>query len=243
MRAHLLLAASLLLVPGSSLHAQTAVDPAGHWSGAIHVPPFNGAGSREIAIEIDLAANNAGTLAGTFAQPGQAVKGLPLANVAHEGNTVSFEIKANGGGRFRGTLADATSISGEFVTAEGGYNIPFDLKRTGEARIAAAPKSPAIGKELEGTWNGSIDVGGKRERLVLKMTNQPDGTAIGTIQDLDGSNVEIPIAMTQKASSVTIDVAVVGATYAGELNPSAELTGTWTQGPVNLPLTFKRVTK
>jgi hypothetical protein len=241
--ARLLIAASLLLVPARVLFAQAPVDPSGHWAGAIHVPPFNGAGSREVAVEIDLATNAAGVLGGTFTQADQGVKGLPLSNVSRDGRTVSFEIKANGGGVFRGTQSDATSISGEFVTTQGGFNIPFDLKRTGDARIAPAPKNPPIGKELEGTWNGSIDVGGKPERLVLKMSNLPDGTSTGTIQDVDGSNVEIPVAMTQKASNLTIDLSVVSASYTAVLNADNELVGTWTQGPLSLPLTFKRVSK
>lgn len=240
----LLLAASLLLVPTSSLLAQTAVDPSGHWTGAIHVPPFNGAGSREVAIDIDLAKNGKGELTGTFGQPAQNVKGLPLSKVAVEGRSVSFELKATtGGGLFRGTLADAAAMSGEFVTTEGGYAIPFSLTRTGDAQIAPAPKSAPISKELEGTWNGTIEAGGKQERLVLKLANQPDGTAAGTILDLDGSNVEIPIAMTQKASNVTIDVASVGGSYVAVLNGGTELVGTWTQGPATLSLTFKRAAK
>ena len=107
----------------------------------------------------------------------------------------------------------------------------------------AAPKSAAIGKELEGTWNGAIEVGGKQERLVLKMANQADGGATGTIQDLDGSNVEIPIAITQKASNLTVEVVAVGASYVATLNAGAELVGTWNQGEVKLPVTFTRVTK
>ena len=81
-------------------------------------------------------------------------------------------------------------------------------------------------------------------RLVLKMANQPDGTATGTIVSLDGSGVEIPIAMTQKASSLTVDVASVGATFAGVLNTAGtELAGTWTQGPSAFALTLKRAAK
>ena len=57
--------------------------------------------------------------------------------------------------------------------------IPFDLKRAGLAQIAPTPKSAPIGKELEGRWSGTIDVGGKTERLVLKMTNHADGTSTG----------------------------------------------------------------
>ena len=94
-----------------------------------------------------------GVLTGTFSQPEQGVKGLPLSNVSREGHTVSFEIKANGGGLFKGTQADATSISGEFVTTQGGYNVPFDLKRTGDARVAAGAEERAdrqgTGRHLE----------------------------------------------------------------------------------------------
>ncbi len=240
----LLLAGSLLLGPASSLFAQAAVDPSGHWTGVIHVPPVNGAGSREVDIAIDLAKNADGGVDGRFGQPDQNVSGLPLSRVAVDGRSVSFELEAtNGGGLFRGMVTDSGTLFGEFVTSEGGYHIPFDVKRTGDAQIASAPQSAPIDKELEGSWTGAIDVGGKSERLVLKMTNHADGTATGTILDLDGSNVEIPVALTQQASSLTIEVATVGATYNAVLNAGHELVGTWTQDAMKLPLTFKQVSK
>jgi hypothetical protein len=242
--ARVLLTASLFALPASSLLAQTMADPSGHWAGAIHVPPFNGAPAREIAIEVDLAKKPDGALAGTFAQPAEGVKGLPLSSVAVNGKAVTFELKATaGGGLFHGTLADGAKMSGEFTTAQGGFNIPFDLARTGDAVIAPAPKGGPIGKELEGTWNGTIEAGGKQERLVLILASQPDGTSTGTIRDLDGSNVDIPVAVTQKGSNVTVDIAVTGASYAAVLSPSGELAGTWSQSAITLPLTFKRVTK
>jgi hypothetical protein len=236
----LILATALLLAPAAPLLAQAAADPSGHWTGAIHVPPYNGASAREVGIEIDLAKNATGELAATFS--GQDVNGLPLANVSFDGTTVSFELRANGGGVFKGKLPDPKSIAGEFVTTEGGYTVPFNLSRTGDAKIAAAPRSAAIGKDLEGTWNGAIEFEGKKERLVLKMTNQADGSSVGTVRDLDGSNVEIPVAMRQSASNVTIEVVAVAATFTGELK-GAELAGTWNQGPLSLPVTFTRGTK
>jgi len=236
----LLLVASLLLLPAHALLAQTAVDPSGHWTGAVHVPAFDRNPAREVSIEVDLAKNANGALAGTFGQPAQGVKGLPLSAVAADGLSISFEIKVSDGGLFRGTLSDATTMSGEFITTQGGHAIPFSLTRTGDARIAPAPKSAPIDKELEGTWNGTLEVDGRSERLVLTMANQPDGTAMATIVDLDGSGIEIPIAVTQKAANLTLDVAVVGGSYVGVINAGSELVGTWTQGPVTLPLTFKR---
>jgi hypothetical protein len=237
----LALTASLLAVP-ATLFAQAPPDPSGHWTGAIHVPAFNGASPREVGFEVDLAKDAKGEFAATFNQPDQHLHGLPLGNVRVDGTTVSFELKANSGGVFTGTFADGRSISGEFTTSEGGYAVPFNLARTGDAVIAAAPRSAAIGKELEGTWNGAIEFQGKTERLVLKLTNQADGSAIGSIVDLDGSNLEIPVGISQKAANVTIEVAAVAASITGTLN-GADLTGTWNQGPVSLPVVFTRGAK
>lgn len=235
----LLVSGALLLAPAAPLLAQAAPDPSGHWTGAIHVPAYNGASPREIGIDIDIAKSAGGALDATFSQAAQNIKGLPLGKVTLDGRSVSFELRANGGGLFKGTLADAKTMTGEFVTSEGGYTIPFDLARTGDAQIAAPPRSAAIGKELEGTWNGIVEFEGKQERLVLTLANQPDGTAAGTIHDLDGSNVDIPIAVTQKAANVTVEVPSVSASFTGVLNGN-QLAGTWNQGPLSVPLTFTR---
>jgi hypothetical protein len=229
------LIAALLLLPASSLPAQPAVDPSGHWEGSIQIQP-----NMEMKVEMDVAKNAKGELAGTFGQPAQGVKGLPLSMVAVEGRSVRVVVKGGPeAATFQGTLsADGKSMAGDVNQA--GRAVPFSLTRTGDARIAAAPKSPPIGKELEGTWNGTLDVNGAQMRLVVKMANQPDGTATGTIVSPDGSGMEIPIAMTQKASNVTVDVASVGASFVGVLNgPGTELTGTWTQGSTALPITFR----
>ena len=189
----MLLVAALLVVPVSSLQradCRRSVRPLGR-----NDPD---APNMAIKVEVDLAKNSKGELAGTFGQPAQQVKGLPLSTVAVEGRSVRFVVK--GGpepATFQGTLSpDGKSISGD--AAQGGHTVPFTLTRTGDAQDCAAPKSAPIGKELEGTWNGTLDVNGAQMRLVLKMANQPDGTAAGTIVSLDGSGVEIPIAITQK---------------------------------------------
>ena len=104
----LIVAAALLIAPAASVFAQAAPDPSGHWSGAIHVPPFNGASAREIGVEIDLAKNAKGAIDGRFSQPAQNVKGLPLSNVSVNGRAIAFQLKATrGGGLFPGTPGDA----------------------------------------------------------------------------------------------------------------------------------------
>src|ERR1700730_14802219 len=98
--------AALLLLPAPSVLAQTDVDPSGHWEGTVHMP------EKEMKIEIDLAKNSKGNLAGTFGQPAQSVKGLPLPTVAVEGRSVRFVVKGDAEpSTFKGVLsADGKSI-------------------------------------------------------------------------------------------------------------------------------------
>jgi len=217
--------------------AQSPPVPSGHWEGTLQIPDM------ALNIEIDLAKNGGGAWAGTFGQPAQGVKGLPLSTVAVDGTSIRFIVQGGEApSTFEGTLADdGQSISGKVTQSQ--FTIPFTLNRTGDARIAPAPKSPPIGKELEGAWNGALDLGPRQMRIVLTMANQPDGTATGTVLSVDGSGVEIPIAILQKAPHVTIDVPSVGASYAAVLNAAGtELTGTWTQQSAALPLTLRRTT-
>ena len=236
----MLVTIALLFLPARSPAAQSLADPSGHFEGSIQAPDM------EVAIGIDLFKNSHGQMAATFAQPSDGITALPFATVDVNSQTVRLVLRSgSGGGTFQGTLsADGKTLSGDFVTAEGGYVVPFNLTRTGDARIPSAPKSAAIGKELEGTWNGTLEVTGKQMRLSVNLTNQSDGTSAGTVISQDGSNVEVPVAIVQKAAEVTLDVPSVNASIVVTLNPAGtELTGHYVQGGLSLPLTLHRMAK
>jgi uncharacterized protein len=231
------LAATLMLLIGAlPLRAQNAADPSGHWEGAVQAPGMT------VTVEVDLARNARGELIGTFGQPQQNLKGLPLSNVSVDGTSVTFQVGTVAGERtFRGTLgADGKSLSGEYASPVVG-TVPFNLVRTGDARMAARPKIAAIAKELEGIWEGRLDVDGGL-RLVLTMANQPDGTSIASIMNVDQGRLEVPVtAITQSSSQLTLEIDAVGGSWAGTINKDGtELTGTYSQGPLNMPLTFHR---
>jgi hypothetical protein len=224
----------LALLSPSSSSAQ-AVDPSAHWVGAIDTPEMS------MAIEIDLGKGTNGQFVATFAQPQQGVKGLPFSSVTVDGRAVRLVLKAGPeNSTFEGTLSpDGNELSG--TASQAGMSAPFKLTRHGAARIVQAPKSAPIAKELEGTWSGALDVGGRQQRLIVTLTNHADGSSTGTVMSPDGSGVAIPAAITQGEATVTIDVPSVGAGFVGMLNGSGgELTGTWTQAQVTLPLTLKR---
>ncbi len=227
-----LLVVSLLVVPMSA-YAQT-VDPSGHWEGAITIP------GSEIPFQVDVATDDHGKLIATYSRPENSLKGLPLANVVVDGRAFRFELTVDGGVKFYGTVdADGKTISGD-VTARIG-NAPFSMSRTGDAQIAPAPKNAPIGKDLEGTWNATLSLQGTNLRLVLRMVNQPDGTASATIVSVDQGGLQLPLAVTQKASSLTLNTPAIGGDFfSGTLNAAGELAGTFSQGPVTAPLTFVR---
>jgi hypothetical protein len=76
--------------------------------------------------------------------------------------------------------------------------------------------------------------------------HHPDGesagrNARGTVKSPDGTGVEIPIAITEKGNSVVVSVPSIGISFAGELDTTAgQITGTWQQAGMAVPLTLRR---
>jgi hypothetical protein len=231
-----LIIALVLLLP-AGLHAQSAPDPSGHWEGTIRTPEV------AFVIEVDFA-KNASELTGTISVPPQNLKGFPLIIEAAAGRSLAFRFRGAPGNRlFEGILSeDGQSITGRFI--QSGFTMPFDLTRTGEAHIEAPVRSAAIGKELEGPWSATLEgshPNGIPQKIFLTLSNQPDGTSTGTVFN-PSDGLEVPItSITQKASSITLDLRVVSGSYSGTVNADGtEMVGTFIQGTAVLPLTFKR---
>jgi hypothetical protein len=227
--------AALALSSTVLLRAQAAPDASGHWEGAVKVP------GHEINIQVDVTKTAAGEMQGIFT--GENINGFPLSDLGVERDAVRFRLRVDGGGSFSGTIsADGKTISGDFTANNGAFTIPFSLTRTGDARIEPPAKSAAVSKQLEGSWNATLEANGVEMRIVLKLTNQPDGSSTGTLANLDQGGVEIPIAsISQQAANVTLEVKVVSGSYSGAVNADGtELAGTWTQGAFTAPLNFHR---
>ncbi len=221
------------LAASGAAFAQTPTGASGHWEGAIQVP------GQELKIEVDLAAVGE-KWEGTITIPVQGLKSFPLAAVTVQGDAVSFAMKGvPGDPTFKGTLSkDAVALAGDF--SQGGGSVPFSLARTGEAKIERPPASTAITTDLEGAWEGALDVDGKTLRLVLKLSNGSDGVGTGMLVSVDQGGAEVPIAaVVQTGAHLKLLVPVVVGTYDGDLE-GAQLKGTWTQGPRTWPLVFTR---
>ena len=231
----LLAVAALLGAVRPAAALQAPAQPTGHWVGSLEV-------GQSIGVEVDLTAKSAGVWYGTITIPSQGTRGLPLGDLTVKGNTVSFAIKgAQGDPQFSGTLSpDGKTITGTFT--QGGGSVPLVLSWKGEPKFDVPQKSTPIAKEMEGSWEGALDVKGTVLRLVLKLANGPDG-ATGTLISVDQGGLEIPVAtITQEGPKLKLLVTMISGAFDGELK-GGELAGTWTQGPLVLPLVFKRAAK
>jgi len=219
---------------GRVFAGQAKSGPSGHWTGTIPAEPA-------IGVEVNLALKG-DVWHGTISIPSQGTKGIPLVDVAVKGNAIRFGIPgAPGDSRFAGTLsADGKTITGDF--SQGGGTLPLTLSWKSEPKFEVPQKSTPITKDLEGSWEGPLDVNGKVLRLRVQLANGPDG-ATGKLISLDQGNVEIAIAtITQDGARLKLLITMISGAFDGELKGD-ELTGTWTQGPLSLPLVLKRVTK
>jgi hypothetical protein len=223
-------AGAVLVLCWAAVGAQTPTPPSGHWVGTIEGPG--------IEVEVDLG-RESDAWRGTFSVPVQATKGIPLSELSVKNTSVEFAIKgAPGDPRYKGEISkDGKTITGTF--SQGGGSFPLTLAWKGEAQFAPVPKNPAVSKGLVGTWEGGIDIQGKILRLSLTLANGADG-ATGKLVSLDQNNFEMPVTgITETGSRLKLDVAMVSGGFEGEVKGD-EITGTWTQGPAVLPLTFKR---
>ena len=216
----------------SPAYAQETLE--GHWQGAFTVD------TREIGLSLDLARNEKSEWIASLGLPAQGMTGLVVMDVAVSGPSVSFVAVELRMARFELALGPDGTLKGKMSTPEGPY--PVALKRTGEAKVELLAASPALSEELEGDWEGSLEIPNRSIRVVVHFRNQPDRSVAATINILDGDQVGLPLNnVTQVGPKVEFGFRVAHAGFVGTLNQeSTALAGTWTQDGKELALTLRK---
>ncbi|MGD0872693.1 MAG: hypothetical protein ABSB88_24365 [Bryobacteraceae bacterium] len=122
-------------------------------------------------------------------------------------------------------------------------SLPVEFKRTGEAKVELIPASPAVSKELEGDWEGSIESPNGAFRLVFHFKNQPDNTVAATVDSsLAASMVGMPLDnVKQTGQKVEFGMKIAGGTFQGSLNKEGtELAGQLIHEANSTPLTLRK---
>ena len=96
-------------------------------------------------------------------------------------------------------------------------------------------------KDFEGSWQGTLEAGGAKLRLALTITKSDAGVYAGKLDSLD-QGAAIPIdTITVNGDAVRWETKSPAIVFEGAMNKErTELTGTFSQGGLQLPLTFKR---
>ena len=99
----------------------------------------------------------------------------------------------------------------------------------------------ARAKGFEGSWKGTLEAGGTKLRVALTVTKSDTGAYAGKLDSLD-QGATIPIdTITVNGDAVRLEIKSPAIVFEGALNKErTELTGTFTQGDQQFPLSFKR---
>jgi hypothetical protein len=107
----------------------------------------------------------------------------------------------------------------------------------------ASAAEPAKQPPVVGTWQGTLPNGmGGQIRVVLKVRQTAEGPLTATMDSPDQNASDIPVAkIAVENGKVTLDVAAVGGSYEGTLDPAKnQIDGTWKQNGGTIPLVFKK---
>jgi hypothetical protein len=108
------------------------------------------------------------------------------------------------------------------------------------AAMATASVSTAVGD-----WEGTIDTGGGSLRVIVHISQAADGTLTGSLDSPDqGTAGEAIDSVTYKEPDLHFAIERFGSSFDGKMNQdNSEITGTWKQSKLALPLVFKRSSK
>jgi len=222
-----------LLAPAAMLAFNS---PEGLWEGTLNTP--NG----DIQFNFNLH-RDGGKWAGEMDVPVQGVSGLPLTEVKVEGSTVSFALPGQGNPHYEGKLSDdGKTITGNLDAA--GSPLAMNLKWKSEPRPAekAAANSGDV-QVLAGVWEGALEPQpGAKLHLRFNFVKDASGQIVGTLDSVDQGANGLPIgAISRTNDTVKLDLKAIAGGFSGTLSKDGStLTGTFTQGGADLPLTLQR---
>lgn len=107
--------------------------------------------------------------------------------------------------------------------------------------FAVASRAAAT-NDVTGHWNGTLEVGAVKLRVVFKISKGAGGVLTAKMDSIDQGARDIPVdAVTVKDKTLRMEVKSVSGVYEGTLDAAGtKATGQWTQGPQTLPLVLEK---
>jgi len=205
---------------------------AGVWEGNIDIP------GSPIGLIVHLTDTGSAGWIGSVDTPSQRSFGLPLSEVQVDGPHVVATCTVTAASWDAHLSDDGDALQGTWH--QGGGAFPLNC-----SRMTPPPVIPAaLATALSGTWEGHLDVGAVRLRIVLSLRQAGPHTITGHMVSPDQSPDKIPIGRVDWSQDRRMKILVgsLGATFDVTLAASAEsLTGTFIQGGVPFGVELRRV--
>jgi hypothetical protein len=198
----------------------------GDWQGMLKVGPD------EIHLTMHIAAGSNDTLDATMDSAEQGVRGLHVTSIALNDSNLTLAIESIHG-TYHGTVNPATGVIEG--TWSQGQPMPLTFSRPPKSTGAVKPS------ELEGSWQGTLLIGGRPLQLVFHIATNREGLAATMDSPDQGANGVPVISARREGDTLTLQIPNLGAKYQGTIAKDlSAIQGSFTQGGASLPLTLKR---
>lgn len=232
MLARCLSSAWAVLLFATLAYAQESPD--GHWETTL---PMN---NREIVVSLDLAKNAKSEWIASMGLPSESMAGLVVMDMDIKGQSVNFTAVELQMAKVKLMLNPDGTMKGTISSPQG--PVPVEFKRTGEADVELIPDSPAVSKEFEGDWEGSLQMPNRAFRIAFHFRNQPDNTVFATIDTPDTNAIGLPLNnVKQTGRKIEFGIRVAHASYQGTLNQEGtEIIGEFGHEENRMPLILRK---
>jgi hypothetical protein len=117
---------------------------------------------------------------------------------------------------------------------------PFLTPESLAAARQPAPSPSTLSSEER--WLGTLEVSGRKLRLLLKIHRGAGGALTARLDSLDQPGSEnLPVDTIRfEVGVLQFEMKLIGASYEGRANAAGEIAGTWTQSGRSWPLVFRR---
>jgi uncharacterized protein len=141
-----------------------------------------------------------------------------------------------------GRLSLALAI---FIVSSGTIATPaVRATRPGLAAALQQKENGAVTQQgLAGNWLGTLEAGGAKLRLLLKIKVGADNSLQASLDSLDQGAMDLRVdSIVQTGQTIRAELKAIDAVFEGKLNPEGtEIAGSWKQGGGELPLTLRHV--
>jgi len=218
---------SAILIAATVAYSQ---DVTGDWQGSLNT------GMAELRLVLHITKGGDGLLRATLDSVDQNANGIPVSSITVKDSKLNLGVEAVHG-TYEGVVAsDGDSIKGTWTQ---GSALPLEFKRSA-APIKTGHKA-AKPSDIDGAWQGSLDTGTVKLRVVFHVVNTEDGLT-ATMDSPDQGMKGLPAtSVTRNGTTLKIEAKNIGGMFEGTIAADlASIDGKWSQGGGTMPLVLKR---